>query len=49
MRELASDALVTASRLKPIHEPDFVNVLRDGGNAMINIPWKKYGRTITLS
>ena len=29
-------------KTKPIHEPDFVNVMRDGGNAMINIPWKKY-------
>ena len=27
----------------PIREPDFVNVIRDGGNATINIPWSKYG------
>ena len=27
----------------PIREPDFVNVIRDGGNATINIPWRKYG------
>lgn len=28
---------------EPIREPDFVNVIRDGGNATINIPWRKYG------
>lgn len=27
----------------PIREPDYVNVIRDGGNATINIPWRKYG------
>ena len=26
----------------PIREPDFVNVIRDGGEATINIPWQKY-------
>ena len=27
----------------PMHEPDFVNVIRqNGGNATINIPWSKY-------
>ena len=28
---------------QPIREPDFVNVIRNGGNATINIPWRKYG------
>ncbi len=27
----------------PIREPDFVNVIRDGGDATVNIPWRKYG------
>ena len=27
----------------PTSEPDFVNVIRDGGRAMINVPWGKYG------
>lgn len=26
----------------PLSEPDYVNVIRDGGNATINIPWQKY-------
>ena len=29
---------------EPVREPDFVNVIRDGGNATINIPWRKYGQ-----
>ena len=28
---------------EPIREPDYVNIIRDGGNATINIPWRKYG------
>ena len=26
----------------PVREPDFINVIRDGGNAVINVPWLKY-------
>ena len=26
----------------PVREPDFVNVIRNGGNAAINVPWLKY-------
>ncbi len=29
---------------EPIREPDYVNVIRDGGTATINIPWSKYNR-----
>lgn len=29
---------------EPIHEPDFVNVIRNGGDATISIPWPKYSR-----
>ena len=28
---------------EPVREPDYVNVIRDGGVATINIPWPKYG------
>lgn len=27
---------------EPVQEPDFVNVIRNGGNATVNIPWSKY-------
>ena len=27
---------------EPVGEPDYVNVIRDGGDAMINVPWLKY-------
>ncbi|MYN67021.1 MAG: hypothetical protein F4X11_18635 [Acidobacteria bacterium] len=29
---------------EPIHEPDFVNVIRNGGHATISIRWPKYSR-----
>ena len=28
--------------VEPIGEPNYVNVIRDGGSAVINIPWLKY-------
>lgn len=28
---------------EPINEPNYVNVIRDGGSATINVPWHKYG------
>ena len=28
----------------PINEPDYVNVIRESGDATINIPWVKYGQ-----
>ncbi len=32
----------TSADSDPIREPDYVNVIRDGGDATINIPWPKY-------
>ena len=28
----------------PVNEPDYVNVIRESGDATINIPWVKYGQ-----